>query len=167
MGRRGWDGSAWVSLGLGAWVGREGEMGQHGSVAWGRELGQWGVEEERKKKEREKDDELAMVSFGGGSERMMNWWQRGEFAEYEWEVRVWTEKVRNDWNRVVEKRNRKNNNNNILMWGGNKKLFFSLALSYSVHPYIAMHCSCVGKTFTYTTTNVTHFLYMVVLKIVF
>ena len=30
---------------------------------------------------------------------------------------------------------------------------------------MAMHCSWVGKIFTYTTTNVTHFLYMVVLKI--
>ena len=45
----------------------------------------------------------------------------------------------------------------ILMWGGNKNLFLSLALSYSVHSYIAMHYSCVGKTFTYTTTNVTPF----------
>ena len=45
--------------------------------------------------------------------------------------------------------------------------FFFLAFSYSAQPYIVVHCSNVGKKFTYSTTIVAPFLYMVVLKITF
>jgi len=57
--------------------------------------------------------------------------------------------------------------NNILIGGGNKKLIFFLAFNYIALPYIVVHYNCVGKNFTYTTTNVASFLYMVVLKIAF
>ena len=50
----------------------------------------------------------------------------------------------------------------------NKKvIFIFLAFSYSAQPYIAMHCNNVGKKFSYTTTIVALFLYIVVLKIAF
>ena len=41
------------------------------------------------------------------------------------------------------------------MRGGNKKHYLILAFNYSAQPYIAMHCSNVGKKkITYTTTIV-------------
>ena len=65
----------------------------------------------------------------------------------------------------MEKRKKKRNN--ILIEGENKKLFVCLAFNYSVQSYIDVYCSYVGKKFTYTTTKIVPFLYMVVLKIVF
>ena len=44
------------------------------------------------------------------------------------------------------------------------KLIVSLAFSYNAQPYKAVHCNCIDKNFTYTTTNVASYLYMMVLK---
>ena len=40
-----------------------------------------------------------------------------------------------------------------------------LALSYSAYPYIAVHCSKIGKKYNHTFTAIALFLYIMVLKI--
>ena len=59
----GWRRLAW-DLRLRAWVGGEGEMGQHGSGVWGKGVGPVRSGGRKKKKnEREMDDESVMVRW--------------------------------------------------------------------------------------------------------
>ena len=149
-------------LGLRAW-GLSRQQGQDSST-WVNDVGQGSLvgEEWRKKEKKWKGEgwwisDGAMVSFNGGGERMMNWRQRWEFD---------LRKGMNETGRGKKEIKKRKVRNNILMWGGNKKSFLSLALSYSAQPYMVVQCSWVRKNFTYTTSNVAPFSYMVVLKIV-
>ena len=68
----------------------------------------------------------------------------------------------------LEKKKKKEQTNNILNEGRIKNKNKNLAFSYSAQPYIDVHCSNVGKKFTYTTTTIaTLSLYIMVPKIVF
>ena len=66
-------------------------------------------------------------------------------------------RMESEWNGGKKKEKKVKEGNIILMRGGNKKHYLILAFNYSAHPYIAMHCSNVGKKFTYTTTIATLF----------